>query len=75
MDNQIQEGRVYFIIENGHLVRKVKALKLDGEFVTLRCENGCGWTRLRKSRLYLTKEAAQASIPRPKKKIVLSHWI
>ena len=74
MCKQISSGEMYFIVENGHLIQEVKVVKTDGDFAVLRCQNGCVWLRLRRSRLYSSKEAAQSSIPKPKQKIVLSHW-
>ena len=57
-----------FFVEGSCLVREVKVLR------SLRCMDGYGWLRLRQSKLYPTKEVAQASIPKSKRKIALSHW-
>ncbi len=58
-------GDTAYIIENVRFIREVKILKVTGDFVTLQFTDSGGGIKLRKSRLFPTKEAAETS--RPKK--------
>jgi len=63
MEDFEENGTVYFI-ENGRSIRKAYVAE-EGEFYSLRCEGHDGdiaGIRLRKNRIYKTKEAAEAAI-------------
>ena len=73
MPNKYSPGDTAFIVESSRFIREVKVLKSAGEFVTLRFADSDGGIRLRESRLFPTREAAEASLP--KKTTSRSQWL
>ena len=59
-------GAQAFIVANGTKVRPVQILAVSGGLYTLMFLDGHGSTRLKKGRLYKTKEDAERSIKRGK---------
>ena len=72
MPNKYNPGDTAFIVESSRFIREVKVLKIVGGFVTLRFVDRDGGIKLRESRLFPTKEAAEASLP--KKTSPRSQW-
>ena len=65
-----EENGVVFFIENGRSVRKAYVAE-EGDFYSLRFSGNNGETagiRLRKNRIYKTKEAAEDAVKK------LHHW-
>ncbi len=62
--NKYNPGDTAYIIESNRLIREVKVLKVVGGFVTLRFMDSDGGIKLRESRLFQTKEDAEASLPK-----------
>ncbi len=63
MPSKYNPGDTAFIVERGLFIRNVEIVKAAGGFATLRFLDGTGGVRLRMSRLYPTKEDAEAHIP------------
>ena len=63
MPNKYSPGDTAFLIESGRFIREVKIIKQSGDFCTLRFIDSNGGIKVRESRLYPTKEAAEASLP------------
>ena len=72
MPNKYNPGDTAFIVESNRIIREVKVLKVTGGFATLRFTDSDGGIKLRESRLFLTKEDAEASLP--KKPTPRSRW-
>ena len=72
MPYKYNPGDTAFIVESSRFIREVKVLKIVGGFVTLRFVDRDGGIKLRESRLFPTKEAAEASLP--KKTSPRSQW-
>ena len=72
MPNKYNPGDTAYIVESNRIIREVKVLKVTGGFVTLRFMDSDGGIKLRESRLFPTKEDAEASFP--KKTTPRSHW-
>jgi len=72
MPNKYNPGDTVYIVESNRIIREVKVLKVAGGFVTLRFMDSDGGIKLRESRLFLTKEDAEASLP--KKTTQRSRW-
>lgn len=64
-------GDIAYIVANSRFVREVQILCIDGDFCTLRFTDSDGGIKIRSSRLFPTKEAAEATLP--KKKIITQH--
>lgn len=64
MPSQYNPGDTAYIVESGLFIREVIVVKAAGGFATLRFTDGPGGVRLRESRLYPTKEDAEACIPK-----------
>ncbi len=62
-----------FLIESNRTIREVKILKFTGGLYTVRFTNGAGGIKVRESRLYATKEEAEATIHKPKQKPAPHH--
>ena len=68
-------GDKAYIIENNINTREVKIVKVAAGFATVRFVTGSGGTRVRESRLFSTKEEAEASLSvYEDKKPVGGHW-
>ena len=61
-----KSGDIAYIVENGLYIHEVKILKVAGGFATLVFTDREGGTRLRESRLFPTKEAAEVALPKKK---------
>lgn len=72
MATKYNPGDTAFIVESNQFIREVKVLKVAGGFATLRFVDSGGGIKLRESRLFPTKEAAEASLP--KKTRTRSQW-
>ena len=72
MPNKYSTGDTAFIVESSRFIREVKVLKIAGGFATLRFVDSDGGIKLRESRLFPTKEDAEASLP--KKTTPRSDW-
>ena len=62
-----------YIVESNHYIREVEVINVVGGFCTIRFTDHGGGIKVRESRLYPSREAAEASLPKkemPKK----SHW-
>lgn len=64
MPSKYNPGDTAYIVESGLFIREVKVVKVAGGFVTMRFTDGTGGVRLRESRLFPTKEDADAEIPK-----------
>lgn len=62
MPNKYSPGDTAFLIESGRIIREVKIIKQAGDFCTLRFTDSNGGIKVRESRLYPSKEAAEASM-------------
>ena len=62
-------GTEAFIVANGIKVRPVRIVSVNSGFYTLRFLDGSGVTRLKKGRLYKTKEDAEDYIKNGKPKV------
>lgn len=72
MATRYNPGDTAFIVESSRFIREVKILKIAGGFATLRFSDSDGGIKLRESRLFPNKEAAEASLP--KKTTPRSQW-
>ena len=64
MANKFKPGDTAFIVESSRFIREVTVLKITGGFATLRFPDTGGGIKLRESRLFPSKEAAEASLPK-----------
>ena len=64
MPNKYNPGDTAYIVESNRIIRAVKVLKVAGGFAALRFMDSDGGIKLRESRLFLTKEDAEASLPK-----------
>ena len=62
MPNKYSPGDTAFLVESGRFIREVKIIKQTGDFCTLRFADSNGGIKVRESRLFPTKEAAEASL-------------
>ena len=62
MPSKYNPGDTAHIVESGLFVREVEVVKVAGGFATLRFKDGPGGVKLRRSRMYATKEDAEASL-------------
>ncbi len=60
-----ENGATAYFIESNRIIREVTVVKRTGDFYIVRFLNGSGGIRIRTSRLYASREAAEDSIPRP----------
>ena len=72
MATKYNPGDTAFIVESSRFIREVRVLKIAGGFATLRFVDSDGGIKLRESRLFPTKESAEASLP--KKMTPRSQW-
>ena len=73
MPNKYNPGDTAFIVENNRIIREVKVINTSGGFVTIRFMDSHGGIKLRESRLFPSKEEAEASLP--KKTTPRSQWL
>lgn len=55
-------GDIVYIVENGNHIRECRIVSIDSDFAVI--SFGRGGTRLRLSRLYHSREEAEANIPK-----------
>ncbi len=67
-EKKFSVGQHVFIISNNSYVMEMLILRITGEFYTLRSVNQGSGTRLKKHRLYATKEEAQKILDEENKK-------
>ena len=67
-EKKFSVGQHVFIISNNSYVMEMVILRITGEFYTLRSVNQGSGTRLKKHRLYATKEEAQKILDKENKK-------
>ena len=73
MSSKYSPGDIAYIVESNLYIRKVEVVKAAAGFCTIRFADHGGGIKVRESRLFPSKEAAEASLPKketPKK----SHW-
>ena len=63
MPNKYNLGDTAYIVESAIDVREVKIHNITGDFYTLRFTDGKGGIKVRGSRLFPTREAAEATLP------------
>ena len=68
MNSKYNPGDTAFIVESSLFVREVKIVKIVGGMVTLRFTDTNGGVKLRESRLFPTKEEAEASIKKSRQR-------
>lgn len=66
MKNQYKPGDIAYIVESALVVREVMVHSISGGFCTLRFTDTNGGIKVRESRLFPTREAAEATLPRQK---------
>ena len=75
----IQKGETAYIVRSNRIIEPVTILSVSGEFCTVHFISRQGGTRLRKSRVFATKEEAAASIkpalPEPIPKRYPDWWL
>lgn len=71
MTHTYSPGDIAYIVANKRFVREAQILYIDGDFCTLRFTDSDGGIKVRSSRLFPTKEAAEATLP--KKKVISQH--
>ena len=64
MEQKYTPEDIAYIVANSIFIKEVMILKLSGGFVTLRFMEGGGAARLRESRLFPSREAAEESVSR-----------
>ena len=63
-------GSHAYIVESSHHIREVTIIHRSGDLYTVKFANNNGGIRVRGSRLYATKEEAEATMPKEEKKKV-----
>lgn len=74
MADVFHNGDTAYIVDNIRFLREVTIMHVTKDFCVIRYKDTSGGIRVRKSRLFLSKDAAIESMPpsvRPKK---ASHW-
>ncbi len=64
MPNKYNPGDTAYIVESNRIIREVSVLNVAGGFATLRFTDSKGGINLRESRLFPTKEDAEAILPK-----------
>ena len=73
MSASFNPGDRAYIVENNLYLREVEVIKVAAGFCTIRFVDRGGGIKVRESRLFPTKEAAEASLPK-KETTKKSHW-
>ena len=60
--NKYNIGDMVFLIESNRIIREVNIIKSSGDFYTIKFVKGGGGIRVRESRLFATREEAEATI-------------
>ena len=68
MVSKYNPGDKAYITESGLFIREVTVIKIAGGFATLRFADTSGGVKLRESRLFPTKEEAEASIKKSRQR-------
>ena len=63
----IKERSTAFIIESNRFIREVTIIKQRGDLCVVRFSDKRGGIQIRSSRLYSTREEADAKLPKPEK--------
>ena len=73
MQSKFNPGDIAYIVESNHYIREVEVVKAAAGFCTIRFTDHGGGIKVRESRLFPSKEAAEASLSKNEmsKK---SHW-
>ena len=66
MANHYNPGDIAYIVQSALVVREVMVHSISGGFCTLRFTDTNGGIKVRESRLFPTREAAEATLPRQK---------
>ena len=66
-----KDGDKAYIVESNRIVRECTVVRLDGNLIIIRFENG-GGIQVNKNRLFATKEAAEESISKAEPKPVVA---
>lgn len=64
MPNKYNLGDTAYIIESNMFIREVKIVNISGGFAVISFTKGGGRIQLRESRLFPTKEEAEANLPK-----------
>ena len=62
MDTIFKQGDTVYLISNGHIIEEATVVMNLAGFVTIRFTKRGGGTRVRESRLYATREEAEAAV-------------
>lgn len=73
MSASFNPGDRAYIVESNLYLREVEVIKVDAGFCTIRFVDRGGGIKVWESRLFPTKEAAEASLPK-KETTKKSHW-
>lgn len=73
MEAKLNPGDRAYIVESNLYLREVEVVKVAAGFCTIRFVDRGGGIKVRMSRLFPTKEAAAASLPK-KEASKKSHW-
>lgn len=61
--NKYNVGDTVFLIESNRIVREVSIIKSTGDYYTVKFVKGGGGIKVRESRLFATREAAESVVP------------
>lgn len=73
MSASFNPGDIAYIVESNHYIREVEVVKAAAGFCTIRFTDHGGGIKVRESRLFPSKEAAEASLPK-KEVLKKSRW-
>ena len=73
MQSKFNPGDIAYIVESNLYIREVEVVKAAAGFFTIRFADHGGRIKVRESRLFPSKEAAEASLPK-KESPKQSHW-
>ena len=73
MQSKFNPGDIAYIVESNHYIREVEVVKAAAGFCTIRFTDHGGGIKVRESRLFPSKEAAEASLPK-KEVLKKSRW-
>lgn len=59
----MKQGDTAFIIESNRLIREVEIIRTSGEFYLIRFKDSGGGIKVRKNRMFPTREEAEGSFP------------
>lgn len=73
MGSKYAKDDIAYLIESNRFVREVKVIKFSGGLYTIQFRKGGGGIKVRESRLFPTREEAEAAISTPKAKPAQHH--